>query len=519
MVRVRARPHPVRAGRSPITKPTRPKRRVSAAAIEAAVIATVAAAAFVLASVSDLHESVDRLEQTQTAVHSLRGVLVGVAVLALGFCAFAMRRWRELRRVSNALRRAEAQAVAAESKYREAVESAGDGIGVGDSEERFIFANRAAAEVFGLQPGELAGRRLDSMVTAESRERVRTETERRRAGERGAYEVEVVRPDGQYRRVQITATPHLDSEGHFAGAFGVSRDVTGARRIQDALRESEERFRTIADVAQDAIIRMDGAGRASYWSPAAERMFGHTADEVMGRVLHEFLAPARFRPAHLAAFPKFQQAGTGAAVGRTVELAAVRRDGTEIPVELSLSALRVGDEWQAVGIVRDVSERKRAEADLARKNAELAALNEQKNQFLGMAAHDLRNPLAVVLTTSSFLLEPESSALPCEKKMDFIGRIKSSSEFMLRLTEDLLDVAKIEAGKLELDMVESDLGRVVAENVAMNGVLAERKGIRVEAEVTPNLPDSVSTPRKSSRCSTTWYRTRSSSPVPEPRSG
>lgn len=121
-----------------------------------------------------------------------------------------------------------------------------------------------------------------------------------------------------------------------------------------------------------------------------------------------------------------------------------------------------------------------AQREVTKKNAQLAHLNDQKNQFLGIAAHDLRNPLEVILTYSEFLLQDVSSIPP--QQAELVRTIRSSSEFMLNLVNDLLDVSKIEAGRLELDLERTGLGALVRRNVALNRVLAERKGIEIMLE-------------------------------------
>ncbi|HEX8203546.1 MAG TPA: hybrid sensor histidine kinase/response regulator, partial [Isosphaeraceae bacterium] len=130
-----------------------------------------------------------------------------------------------------------------------------------------------------------------------------------------------------------------------------------------------------------------------------------------------------------------------------------------------------------------------AQRELARKNAELERLNAQKNQFLGMAAHDLRNPLGVILNYSDFLLDDPGAAFSTEQRA-FLEIIRSSSDFMLRLVNDLLDVSLIEAGRLELDRKPVDLGRLTARAVGLNRLLAERKSILLslsDAEDGPTL--------------------------------
>lgn len=128
-----------------------------------------------------------------------------------------------------------------------------------------------------------------------------------------------------------------------------------------------------------------------------------------------------------------------------------------------------------------------AQRELAKKNAELARLNEQKNQFLGIAAHDLRNPLEVILTYSQFLIE-ESTGQSTPEHLELVQAIRSSSEFMLHLVENLLDVAKIESGHLELERSWVDLGGLVERSVNLNRQLAGRRGIEIRLACPEGLP-------------------------------
>jgi signal transduction histidine kinase len=125
--------------------------------------------------------------------------------------------------------------------------------------------------------------------------------------------------------------------------------------------------------------------------------------------------------------------------------------------------------------------------EMFRKNAELAAINEQKSQFLGMAAHDLRSPLGAIMTYSQFLEEEAGSRLT-EEQREFITTIKEVSHFMLGLINDLLDVTQFEAGKLKMDLRPTDVLAVVRRNLALNVVLAAKKQIRVALHPGPPLP-------------------------------
>ncbi|HLF96324.1 MAG TPA: EAL domain-containing protein [Methylococcaceae bacterium] len=136
------------------------------------------------------------------------------------------------------------------------------------------------------------------------------------------------------------------------------------KAAENALRDSEAKFRTMSVSAQDAIILMDNDGRVSFWNAAAEQIFGYPQEEILGRELHGTLVPERFHPAFEAGFRRFREAGEGRMVGRTSELIGVKRDGNEFPMELSLSALLLEDKWNAIGIARDITERKRNEDQL-----------------------------------------------------------------------------------------------------------------------------------------------------------
>jgi len=146
-------------------------------------------------------------------------------------------------------------------------------------------------------------------------------------------------------------------------------------QAQQSLAESEERFRGMASAAQDAIVMIDDAGRIAYWNPAAERCFGYTAAEAMGCDAHSLIAPERYRQRFRDGFADFCAHGTGPLVGTTIEIEGQRKDASEFPVEVSISALRLGERWHAVGVLRDISARREAELALRRANRALKTLS------------------------------------------------------------------------------------------------------------------------------------------------
>ncbi|MGE5172971.1 MAG: diguanylate cyclase [Betaproteobacteria bacterium] len=134
--------------------------------------------------------------------------------------------------------------------------------------------------------------------------------------------------------------------------------------VAEALRESNETLCTIADAANDAIVMMDNRGKISFWNPSAEKIFGYAADEAVGREMHALLAPQRYHGPFKEVFSRFQDTGESPAIGRMIELTAKRKDGAEFLIEVSLSALKLNGKGYTVGILRDITQRRRAEEEL-----------------------------------------------------------------------------------------------------------------------------------------------------------
>jgi diguanylate cyclase (GGDEF)-like protein/PAS domain S-box-containing protein len=176
--------------------------------------------------------------------------------------------------------------------------------------------------------------------------------------------------------------------------ISITHDMSERIQAEEALLESESKMRAIAESARDAIVMLDLEGRVSYWNPAAVDIFGYTAEEVMGRSLHDLLAPPQNLHAYHAAFPSFMKTGQGEAIGKSHEIVAYRKDGSEIPVQLSLSSFKLNDGWYAVGIISDITERKRLEAELQLQATldELTGISNRR-YFLKLATNEIKRAL------------------------------------------------------------------------------------------------------------------------------
>ncbi len=190
----------------------------------------------------------------------------------------------------------------------------------------------------------------------------------------------------------------------------VTRIIVKRNLVSEALQESNEALHTIADATNDAIILMDDEGKISSWNPAAEAIFGYSAAEAIGTEIHLLLSPQRYYESTRKNFKKFQETGKNPFLGKTMELTAKRKDGGEVPVEISLTTLSLKKKWHAVAILRDITERKKTEEELKTHRERLEHLVEERtdelhasNELLLKEIHDRARTEEELYRSESFL--------------------------------------------------------------------------------------------------------------------
>ncbi len=275
----------------------------------------------------------------------------------------------ELKRTEQALRDSE-------QKLRSILETTGEGFWMIDNDTITTAVNDAMCATLGTPREQILGRSVFNFVDEKNAAILREQIERRGRGERSAYEITLVRPDGLRVPCIFHANPLFGPDGLKIASFAMVTDIGERKRAEEALRESEERFRRVASSAQDAILMIDEQGNATFWNESAERIFGYSSEEVLGKELHALIGPGRYHESYRKGFAHFRETGEGPAIGKTLELVAVRRDGTEFPVELSLSALKLKGKWVSIGVLRDITDRKHVEEELKLRNLLLSTQQE-----------------------------------------------------------------------------------------------------------------------------------------------
>ena len=245
------------------------------------------------------------------------------------------------------------------------IEHSGALVFVKDREGRYELINRKWEEVTGLGRRDVIGKTDEELFPGPTGEQFRRNDLEVMGSDLVLEKEEVLEDERGKKRFFISIKfPLSGHDETVTGVCGMVTEITARKEMEEKLGKSESLMRAITDSAQDAILMMDAGGRISFWNPAAEHIFGYTREEAIGRELHRFLAQERFLKMYTAMFERFRSTGQGRATGRTVELQALRNNGEEFPIELSLSAIKLEDGWHSVGIIRDITERRRAEEDL-----------------------------------------------------------------------------------------------------------------------------------------------------------
>jgi len=248
--------------------------------------------------------------------------------------------------------------------------SIGDAVIVTDTQGLVVFMNPVARELTGWSQEEAAGKSLETVFAIVNEETRRTvESPVTKVLREGvvvglANHTLLIARNGSERPIDDSGAPVRDEAGTLTGVVLVFRDITERKQAEAALRESELRFRSVVESAADAIIVADGEGRILSWNPAAQRIFGYAEDEVVRQPLTA-LMPERYREAHRRGLERMRATGESRLIGKTLEAYGLRKDGREFPLECSLAMWTVGTETFFSGILRDLTERKRAERRLA----------------------------------------------------------------------------------------------------------------------------------------------------------
>jgi PAS domain S-box-containing protein len=333
----------------------------------------------------------------------------------------------------------------------------------------FKQLNPAWEEVLGYTDDELLARPFVEFVEAEDRRATLIEIDKLTAGKAFiAFENRYRCKDGSNRWLLWSATADIDNQQIYA----IARDVTETKEAAKALSESESRLRTIVENVVDGIITADQDGIIQSVNKAAERIFGYESDAMIGHKLN-MLMPEPYRSDHDRCIRSYLETGKSKIIGKGLEVTGLRKNGETFPLDLAISDIRL-DEQQHLftGIVRDITERKQVER--------------MKNEFISIVSHELRTPLTSIRGALGLLNSGVAGSFP-EKAKDLLNIAATNSERLIRLINDMLDIEKIESGKVQFDIRPQELMALIRQSIESNQAYVHQFG--AEIILTAGLPD------------------------------
>jgi PAS domain S-box-containing protein len=280
--------------------------------------------------------------------------------------------------------------------------------------------------------------------------------------------------------IDVTGKAVRNAQGICEFILFCKKDITLLKVRRDA-KVLDARFGNLLESTPDGIVLVNDIGRIVLANSEAERLFGYGAKELGGELI-ECLLPARYRSAHTGHRSYYQRLPRSRAMGAEFELFGLRKDGSEFPVEISLSPLETGEGSMVMSAIRDVSARKRIELALQEKNSELEKANLAKDNFLAGMSHELRTPLNAIIGFTGTLLMRLPGPLSVDQDKQ-LKTIQTSARHLLSLINDLLDLAKIESGKVELASATIVCQHIIGELAETLAPLAICKGLAFRCDV------------------------------------
>jgi PAS domain S-box-containing protein len=263
-------------------------------------------------------------------------------------------------------------------------------------------------------------------------------------------------------------------------------------RRREALAQVEEsdlRAHQILNTAHDAFVGMDARGNIVIWNAQAEKVFGWTREEAVGRELSKTIIPVAYREAHDKGMRHFLATGEAPVVNRRLELRGLHRDGREFPIEISItSPLRRGDGYFFGAFLRDISDRIERDEALRSAKETAEAATRAKSEFLANMSHELRTPLNGVLGYSQLLQRDRSLT---GQQREALEAIAKCGVHLLDLINDVLDLSKIEAGRIDSEQSATDLSQLITDLRHVVAETARRKGLTLTTSIAPDLPKRV----------------------------
>jgi len=361
-----------------------------------------------------------------------------------------------------------------EARFRDLLESTPDAIVMVNVTGCIVLVNSQAESVFGHSRSDLLGQPIEILLpqrfrTAHLFHRGSFFNQPRTRTMGAGLELYGLRSTGEEFPVEISLSPLRTPEGTLV--MSAIRDITDRKK-------AEQKFRALLESAPDAMVIVNRDGEIVLINSQTERLFGYSRAELLGQRI-EVLVPARYQSRHSLHRTSYFGSPKVRAMGAGLELYGLRKNGTEFPVEISLSPLETEEGVLISSAIRDATDRKQFEESLQQASR-------MKSEFLANMSHELRTPLNGIIGFAELLVDEKVGPLSATQK-EFLTDILSSGQHLLQLINDVLDLAKVEAGKMDVYPESVGLRQLIDEVRALVSPLAGRKNMDIRIDVAPEL--------------------------------
>ena len=368
-----------------------------------------------------------------------------------------------------------------------------------DTDCAIEYVNPAFHRITGYRPEEVAGRRIRLLQSGETPEAVYDEIfAKLQRGESWNGELHDRKKSGALFWVSATISPVRDAAGNVVNFVALEEDITERKRMEEELLAHRDRLsalveeqtasiKAIVETAADGILTIDDRGRVLSFNPAAERMFGYRAEEMIGGNVSR-LMPKPHAAKHDGYMRHYRETGESKILGVGREVVGLRKNGDEFFLHLSVSEMVVGGEHRFTGILRDITEQKYAEAELIHARREAERSSRAKAAFLANMSHEIRTPMNAVIGFSEVVLRDPALSAESERHL---RTIHASARSLLGVINDILDVSKLESGKFALESLAFHLPNLLAETLRTVEGRAAEKGLAMHLQYAPGVPERI----------------------------